>query len=110
MNWFWRWIHDGLRCNVFRLLKWWEGMDRWRSDRLRANRNEFAKELPVADCYSARSVNSHDILMVLSDFNDESCPVPFSWMVADLILKADMISNLKGWDKLGTKLSIVRRF
>ena len=58
---------------------------------------KFAKVLSV-DCHPARSINAHYVLVKLVYFNDSSRFVPFGWIWASLILKANVVADYK-WGK-----------
>ena len=56
------------------------------------NWNVLSLEYPVANSHS---VYMYNILVILTNFNNNASLVPFGWRVASLVLYAYVISNLK---------------
>ena len=61
------------------------------------NWDEMTEKLSVSQGNSARSVNLYTVLVVLKDFDDDSCLVPFCGVWTSLILYPHMVANDQGW-------------
>jgi hypothetical protein len=53
----------------------------------------FSQELSVSHGDSSRAIHFEEVLVVLFQFDDNPCVVPFSWVVPNLVLYAYMVTN-----------------
>ena len=66
------------------------------------DRDEAPQKFPVAEGDSSGAIHFDGILVELSHLYDCSSPVPFAWILANLVLDAHMISNLQLRQRAGT--------
>ena len=66
------------------------------------DRAEAPQKFPVAEGDSSRTIHFNSVLVELSHLDDYSSPVPFAWILANLVLDAHMISDLQLWQRAGT--------
>lgn len=55
----------------------------------------LSQKFPVAEGHPARAVYAHDVLVILADFNDNTCLVPLGGVIACLVLNTYVITNFK---------------
>ena len=58
---------------------------------------EFSQKFAVPQCGSARSIHFDQVLIELSNFNDQTSLVPFGGVEASLVLYPDMITDSEWW-------------
>ena len=66
------------------------------------DRDYASEELPVTQGCAAGAINSNHVLVELSDLRYHSSPIPFEWVVADLVLNSNGVTNFQWWQAFGT--------
>ena len=66
--------------------------------------NVFPQKSPVSFCYRPGAVNTYQVTVVGTNFNDDSCLTPLLGIVAMLVLDIDMIPR-EEWRKFPGTLS-----
>ena len=55
----------------------------------------LSQKFPVAEGHPARAVDAHEVLVILADFNDDTCLVPLGGVIACLVLNTHVMTNFK---------------
>ena len=55
----------------------------------------LSQEYPVVNGHSSCAIHMNNILVILTNFDNNTGLVPFGWVVASLVLYAHMITDLK---------------
>ena len=53
----------------------------------------LSEDLSVSEAHSARSINPHNVLIMLSNLNNLFSFVPFPWVSLDLVLNVHMVTH-----------------
>ena len=61
--------------------------------------NVLSQEFSVAEGHPAGAVHAHNVLVILADFNNNTCFVPLSGVIASLVLNTHVMTNFE-WGKL----------
>ena len=59
------------------------------------------KKLSIAKCHTSRSINTDNVLIMLSNFNDGSSLLPFIRMWTGLVLYSDSVTKAEWWQSSG---------
>ena len=59
----------------------------------------LSQEFSVAEGHPASAVMAHNVLVILADFNDNTCVVPLGGVIASLVLNTHVMTTFE-WGKL----------
>ena len=63
--------------------------------------NVLSREFSVAEGHPAGAVHAHNVLVIFADFNNNTCFVPLSEVIASLVLNTHLMTNFE-WGKLAS--------